>query len=80
MVILRFIMFLIFKIAFITSEKKLRSKTQNDMFTQSYAVYNQQQDDKCVFTLFIPDIAQYGTLHIKNFNVCVIHNHLSISF
>lgn len=50
------------------------------MFTQSYAVYNQQQDDKCGFNLFIPDIAQYGTLHIKNFNVCVIHNHLSISF
>lgn len=43
------------------------------MLTQSYAIHNEQQDDKCVVSkLFIPDIAQYGTLHIKRFLMFVL--------
>lgn len=43
------------------------------MLTQSYAIHNKQQDDICVVSkLFIPDIAQYATLHIKRFLMFVL--------
>lgn len=43
------------------------------MLTQSYAIHYKQQDDICVVSkLFIPDIAQYGTLHIKKFLMFVL--------
>lgn len=43
------------------------------MLTQSYAIHNEQQDDKYVVSkLLIPDIAQYSTLHIKRFLMFVL--------